>query len=89
MKTAEEWTSIIARSCDDSFCFDQVSAESVIKEIQLDAIKHGMTLAAEKLQKLADKVKGEMTPELCASRGALLGAIDTILTTRDNLKELP
>ena len=59
---------------------------SCIKQIQIDAVKHGMTLAAE-------IVKGYKIPNPTTTSGmgcnfAVFTTLHEITTTRDNLKEL-
>lgn len=83
MKSAEEWAVIITPLRSDAKYSDQ------IKQIQLDAIKHGMTMAADlsKTYKVAEsmahKNHGDVWNEATDSVSR------AIANTRDNLKEIP
>lgn len=84
MKTAEEWW-------DDS-CPDKMGGREVIewvKEIQLDAIKNGMTLAAELCLKNAEGCTQITDGRAADERRAHLTDEATIVFALDNLKELP
>ena len=74
MKTAEEWlTQPQPKRCSEQDVIEWV------KQIQLDAIKEGMTRAAEIACKNLMNSHGEYTGKI--TRGQ-------ILTARDNLKEI-
>jgi hypothetical protein len=68
MKTAEEWDTAIFTSSGEDYV-------EIIKAIQLDAFKAGMTRASE----IVSKNQYSMVSQVATY----------ILTERDNLKELP
>lgn len=77
MKTKEEWHNSLYQARHGQM---ELITQDEIEQIQLDAIKHGMTLAAETIHKMPVKTKHIQ---------AASDLTQAILTARDNLKEIP
>lgn len=63
--------------------------EPWIKQIQLDAVKHGMTLAAELVNKNKETNPEFDSPDVRTYNRHLSWVEQTIHAARDNLKEIP
>ena len=77
MKTVEEWDDV------NPVTAGRKSLE-FIREIQLDAVKHGMTLAAKKCREYADMMRGDHVNANASS--ATIAAL--IIKAMDELKEV-
>lgn len=75
MKTAEEWNQLWKDEFNEPHGY---AFQDFIEQVQLDAIKHGMTLAAKIAEDESDKVCHEDP-----------FAHHAIITIRNNLKEIP
>lgn len=84
MKTSDEWVKQYKAERSNPDRKLLFGDGSLIKAIQLDAVKHGMTLAAEELFKT-----WEVSPVYVSADALYHMSKKAILTARDNLKELP